>query len=117
MTIKDVKVKAVRFHKQVIKELEYLDIKTRQHLTDLSALLAAGESLAMPISRPMPSVAHGTHELRIKDKSGGSTGSFTLPKKGMPFSSFICLRRRRRRRRLKQLQSKKSRLAQNALRR
>ena len=24
----------------------------------------------MPVSRPMPSVAHGVHELRIKDRSG-----------------------------------------------
>lgn len=63
-------MKVIRFHKQVIRELEYLDIKTKQHLTDLLALLAVGESIAMPISRPMPSVTHGAHELRIKDKSG-----------------------------------------------
>jgi len=33
-------------------------------------LLAEGENPGMPISRPMPVVDHGVHELRIKDRSG-----------------------------------------------
>src|SRR2546430_13272899 len=32
--------------------------------------LQQGESLGMPLSRPMPSVASGAAELRIRDKSG-----------------------------------------------
>lgn len=63
-------MKKVRFHKQVIKEMESLDLNTKQNLADLISLLASGESLGMPVSRPMPSVTHGTHELRIKDRSG-----------------------------------------------
>ena len=63
-------MKAVRFHKLVTKELEYLDLKTKQQLLDLISLLSAGESLGMPVSRPMPSVENGVHELRIKDRSG-----------------------------------------------
>ena len=32
--------------------------------------LQKGEKLSMPLSRPMPSVARGVEELRIKDRSG-----------------------------------------------
>jgi phage-related protein len=32
--------------------------------------LQKGEKLAMPLSRPMPSVASGVEELRVKDRSG-----------------------------------------------
>ena len=32
--------------------------------------LQKGEKLSMPLSRPMPSVARGVEELRIKDHSG-----------------------------------------------
>lgn len=30
----------------------------------------AGENLGMPISRPMPVIAHGAHEIRLKDRQG-----------------------------------------------
>jgi hypothetical protein len=38
------------------------------------ALLALqyGHSLSMPLSRPMPEVAAGVEELRVKDRSGQS---------------------------------------------
>ncbi len=32
--------------------------------------LQKGEKISMPLSRPMPSVAAGVEELRIKDRSG-----------------------------------------------
>ena len=32
--------------------------------------LQKGENLSMPLSRPMPSVAPGAEELRVKDRSG-----------------------------------------------
>jgi phage-related protein len=63
-------VKAIRIHKKVNKELERLDFPLRRQLAELFAFLAEGESLGMPVSRPMPTVEHGTHELRIKDRSG-----------------------------------------------
>lgn len=63
-------MKAVRVHKKVSRELEKLDFSMRRRLTELFALLAAGENLGMPISRPMPVVEHGAHELRVKDRSG-----------------------------------------------
>lgn len=33
-------------------------------------LLQAGETLAMPLSRPMPVVAKGVHELRLHSEDG-----------------------------------------------
>ena len=63
-------MKAVRVHKKVAKELEKLDFPLRRRLAELFALLATGENIGMPISRPMPVVEHGTHELRVKDRSG-----------------------------------------------
>ena len=63
-------MKTVRIHRKVIKELEDLDVSLKQKLLELLALLAEGENLGMPVSRPMPTVEHGTHELRIKDHTG-----------------------------------------------
>jgi phage-related protein len=57
-------------HRQVERDIETLDLAMRQRLTELFALLMAGENLGMPISRPMPDVVHGAHEIRIKDHSG-----------------------------------------------
>ncbi len=63
-------MKGLRVHRQVEKELGNLDLATRQRLTELFALLMAGESLGMPVSRPMPDIANGVHEIRIKDRHG-----------------------------------------------
>lgn len=57
-------------HKKVSKELEKLDFTIKRRLAELFGLLAEGENLGMPVSRPMPVVEHGVHELRIKDHSG-----------------------------------------------
>jgi len=42
-------------------------------------LLASGESIGMPLSRPMPDVEVGAHELRVKDASG-NIESFIIQK-------------------------------------
>jgi phage-related protein len=34
------------------------------------ARLDSGEKLSMPLSRPMPSIGKGVHEIRLKDSSG-----------------------------------------------
>ena len=41
-----------------------------EKLVLLLQLLAEGESLGMPTSRPMPQIALGVHELRIRDAGG-----------------------------------------------
>ena len=63
-------MKVIRIHKRVCKELEKLDFSLKRQLTELLGLLAEGENLGMPISRPMSIVERGVYELRIKDRSG-----------------------------------------------
>jgi len=63
-------MKAVRVHKAAAKEIEKLNLTLRVRIAELLNLIAHGESLGMPVSRPMPSISNGVHELRIKDGSG-----------------------------------------------
>ncbi|MSP18371.1 MAG: type II toxin-antitoxin system RelE/ParE family toxin [Bdellovibrionales bacterium] len=63
-------MKGIRLHKQVAKEIERLDPFTRRKLAELFTLLTTGESLGLPVSRPMPVIANGAHELRLKDRGG-----------------------------------------------
>lgn len=63
-------MKRLRLHRQVAKDIEKLDPFTRSRLAELFSLLAAGANLGLPVSRPMPTVANGTHELRLKDRTG-----------------------------------------------
>src|SRR5690242_2460624 len=63
-------MKVVRVHKVVARDLEALDSALRSKLAELLSLLAAGENLGMPLSRPMPVIASGAHELRVHDHSG-----------------------------------------------
>ena len=63
-------MKVIRVHKTVKKAFKDLNEPLRYRIAELFDLLAAGESLGMPVSRPMPEIAHGAHELRIKDESG-----------------------------------------------
>lgn len=63
-------MKRIRLHNAVAKGMAELNIATRAELLDLLGLLASGHSLGMPMSRPMPSIAPGVHELRIHDRAG-----------------------------------------------
>ena len=63
-------MKVIRIHSSVVKELKKIDPDLRVRVAELLDLLAVGESLGLPVSRPMPVVAVGAHELRIKDRSG-----------------------------------------------
>lgn len=63
-------MKAIRFHVGVVKDMQAVDVMLRAKIADLLALLAAGESLGMPASRPMTAIASGAHEIRVKDHTG-----------------------------------------------
>ena len=63
-------MKAIRVHKAAAKEIGNLSVVLRVRIAELLDLVAHGESLGLPMSRPMPSIATGVHELRIKDSSG-----------------------------------------------
>ena len=52
------------------REIESLPEEIRCDLADALARLEAGLTLSMPLSRPMPSIGAGVHELRLKDRSG-----------------------------------------------
>lgn len=52
------------------RELLLLPAEVRADLADVLARLDAGLTLAMPLSRPMPTIGPGAHELRLKDRSG-----------------------------------------------
>jgi phage-related protein len=52
------------------KELKEFPEEVRGDLADALARLDAGLSLSMPLSRPMPSISPGAHELRFRDRSG-----------------------------------------------
>jgi phage-related protein len=52
------------------REIEVLPDEVRGDLADALARLDAGLMLSMPLSRPMPSIGRGVHELRLKDRSG-----------------------------------------------
>jgi phage-related protein len=56
--------------KQCQKEIENFPEDIRGDLADLVARLDLGLMLSMPISRPMPSIGKGVHELRLKDRNG-----------------------------------------------
>ena len=56
--------------KECRREIEALPWEIRGDLADALARLDAGLMLSMPLSRPMPSIGRGVHELRLKDRSG-----------------------------------------------
>lgn len=60
----------VEILKSCHKEILYWPLNIREDLADSLARLERGHILSMPISRPMPSIGKGVHELRLKDRAG-----------------------------------------------
>ena len=56
--------------KRCQKEILNLPVEIREDLADALARLDEGHKLSLPLSRPMPSIGKGVHELRFKDRSG-----------------------------------------------
>jgi phage-related protein len=52
------------------RELAAFPEGIRGDLADALARLDQGLMLSMPLSRPMPSIGRGVHELRFRDRSG-----------------------------------------------
>ncbi|MEW6777681.1 MAG: type II toxin-antitoxin system RelE/ParE family toxin [Bdellovibrionota bacterium] len=52
------------------RELDDFPEDVRADLADALARLDAGQLLSMPLSRPMPSIGKGVHELRLRHRSG-----------------------------------------------
>lgn len=51
------------------KEIQTFPEDIRGDLADALARLDVGLSLSMPLSRPMPSIGRGVHELRLRARS------------------------------------------------
>jgi phage-related protein len=62
--------KPVRFHPGARAEIKDMSPAIRKKLGLLLWELQQGHTLSMPDSRPMPIVALGVEELRVKDESG-----------------------------------------------
>lgn len=63
-------VKSVEFHHEALEVIRRFSEDARKHVGKALYDLQMGATLAMPLSRPMPSVGSGVHELRIRDESG-----------------------------------------------
>lgn len=60
----------IRVLPQCQKEIYEFPEDVRGDLADALARLNEGHKLSMPLSRPMPSIGKGVHELRFRDRSG-----------------------------------------------
>ncbi len=67
------------------REIRKFPEEIREDLADALARLDAGQSLTMPLSRPMPTIRHGVHELRLKDRSGAYRVIYALIEQGMVY--------------------------------
>jgi phage-related protein len=63
-------VKEARFHPKARAVLQGFPVNVRREFGKAIFDLQKGERLGMPLSRPMPGVAVGAEELRIKDRTG-----------------------------------------------
>lgn len=74
----DVSHKMVTVLRSCRREIESLPEEVRGDLADAPARLDAGLSLSMPLSRPMPSVGRGVHELRAEKRAKALDTDVTL---------------------------------------
>jgi len=65
------------------REIEALPLEVRGDLADALARLDQGLTLSMPLSRPMPSIGRGVHELRLRDRSGAYRVVYALVIRGI----------------------------------
>jgi phage-related protein len=63
-------VKPALFHPKARAVLKGFPEEVRREFGKAIFDLQKGNRISMPLSRPMPSVAHGVDELRVKDRSG-----------------------------------------------
>jgi phage-related protein len=61
---------AIEILRQCEKEIAEWPEEVREDLAEAAARLERGHLLTLPLSRPMPSIGRGVHELRFKDRSG-----------------------------------------------
>jgi phage-related protein len=57
-------------HPKALEAIRSFPKAARHDLGEATLDLQYGARLSMPLSRPMPSVGAGVHELRVRDSSG-----------------------------------------------
>ena len=77
----------IEIHRAALKELQNFPSDVLFRAKEAFAFLECGELLSMPLSRPMPSVWAGCHELRISDRHGTYRIFYVLVIKGTIFVS------------------------------
>jgi phage-related protein len=60
----------IQILKACSREIQEFPEEVREDLADALARLDEGHNLSMPLSRPMPSIGAGVHELRFRDRQG-----------------------------------------------
>lgn len=63
-------MKLAIFHQAARETIRSFPTEGRKELGKAIVDLQRGETLAMPLSRPMPTIACGASELRIRDRAG-----------------------------------------------
>ena len=63
-------MKVAKFHPAVRSVIQEFPEDIRRELGKAIFELQKGIKLQMPLSRPMPDVGSGVHEIRVKDRSG-----------------------------------------------
>ncbi|MCX6106295.1 MAG: type II toxin-antitoxin system RelE/ParE family toxin [Proteobacteria bacterium] len=61
---------AIDIHSAALKELQRFPSPVLFRAKEAFAFLELGEKLSLPLSRPMPSIWPGCHEIRISDRQG-----------------------------------------------
>lgn len=60
----------IQILKACSREIAEFPEDVREDLADALARLDEGHKLSLPLSRPMPSIGAGVHELRFRDRQG-----------------------------------------------
>ena len=58
------------FHPRALEAIREFPREARREVGEAILELQKGTRLTMPLSRPMPSVAQGVHEIRVRDAAG-----------------------------------------------
>src|SRR4051812_25309188 len=88
-------MKPAIFHPRARQDLKAFPEEVRREFGKAILDLQNGNSLGMPLSRPMPDVALGVEELRVRDVSG-IYRTFYYKKSKQGIQSSMLLGRRRR---------------------
>lgn len=63
-------MKPAIFHREALETIRCFPAEVRRELGKAVFDLQRGETLKMPVSRPLPGVAAGVEELRIRERNG-----------------------------------------------